>query len=60
MHRLGPQLCDQLAQRLVVGETTVKTHVARLLTKLGLRDRLQAAVWAHDHGIGRGTAIEPG
>jgi DNA-binding NarL/FixJ family response regulator len=41
----------EVAGRLVVSEATVKTHVARLLAKLGVRDRLQAVVWAHEHGV---------
>ena len=36
---------------LVISETTVKTHVARVLAKLGLRDRVQVAVFAHEHGL---------
>jgi DNA-binding NarL/FixJ family response regulator len=41
----------EIAEHLVVSETTVKTHVARVLMKLGVRDRVQAAIYAYEHGI---------
>jgi DNA-binding NarL/FixJ family response regulator len=41
----------EIAGRLVVSDTTVKTHVARILMKLGVRDRIQAVVMAYESGI---------
>lgn len=41
----------QIAETLVVGETTVKTHVARMLDKLDLQNRVQAAIFAYETGL---------
>jgi DNA-binding NarL/FixJ family response regulator len=45
----------ELAQRLHLGETTVKTHVSAVLRKLGVRDRVQAVIAAYEAGL-----IRPG
>jgi len=43
----------EIAGELVLGETTVKTHVGRVLAKLDVRDRVQVVVWAYEHGVAR-------
>ena len=42
---------QEIATRLVLSEATVKTHLGRILTKLELRDRIQAVVFAHHHRL---------
>jgi DNA-binding NarL/FixJ family response regulator len=43
----NPEICE----RLVVSEATTKTHVARILQKLGLRDRIQTVIYAYETGL---------
>jgi len=43
----------EIGERLHLSEPTIKTHMGHVLAKLGMRDRLQVAVWAHRSGIAR-------
>jgi DNA-binding NarL/FixJ family response regulator len=53
---LGEGLTNaQIGTRLYIGETTVKTHVSRVLAKLGLHSRVQAAILARENGL---TAVD--
>ena len=42
---------SEIAGDLFVGEATVKTHVSNLLSKLGIRDRIHAVIWAYENGV---------
>ncbi|MGW2524479.1 response regulator [Streptomyces sp. NPDC001617] len=46
----------EIATRFVLSESTVKTHVGRVLAKIGARDRIQAVIFAYDHGLARPNA----
>jgi DNA-binding NarL/FixJ family response regulator len=48
----NPEICAEL----VISEATAKTHVARILQKLGLRDRIQAVIYAYETGLVRPSA----
>ncbi|MGW7406029.1 response regulator [Streptomyces sp. NPDC054833] len=44
---------SEIASHFVLSESTVKTHVGRVLAKIGARDRIQAVIFSYDHGLAR-------
>lgn len=50
---------SEIAARLRIGEVTVKTHVSRVLAKLGMRDRVKLVIWAHQQGFSSGGSADP-
>lgn len=44
-----------IARRLGISATTVKAHLTAIYREIGVTDRVQAAMWARDHGIGTGS-----
>jgi DNA-binding NarL/FixJ family response regulator len=49
----------EICERLVITEATAKTHVARILQKLHLRDRIQAVIYAYEAGLVTPGAANP-
>jgi NarL family two-component system response regulator LiaR len=53
LHLIATGLSNRaIAEKMVISEKTVKTHVSNLLAKLGVEDRTKAAIWALQHGLG--------